>query len=243
MPDLELYKISFTKAQLKGLKEEEVVFIIQVANLLQDASVLHKVIRISSKQASDETERLARIGQAMFFLRMLASVLCEARKVINHRLYKDVLQLYLGLCGKLARESLERFQKHFEESDNLVDRLRNNFASHHNVRYIRREYQQLPDNQQLHIFTAADHENCRYTASDEVINTAILKSINEDDMQAAAWTLHEQMDSILRSFADFAGECVLIFSTKRCSKLPGESVILQGVPTLDEMKLNYFVSY
>lgn len=241
MPDLELYKISFTKGQLKQLDEKEVVFIVQIANLLQELSVLQKMIYISSKGVENAIERMAENSQAMLFYRILAGILFEGWNIIHCKTYKPVIGIYYPLFDDKAKKSFEEIKNYFKVKNNLIERLRNNFSFHYNFGYVRDYIRSLPDSEPLDMLIASEHGNCRYTAGDMIINAAILKSIDKNDMESAIKIFLDEVRNITRKFLDFAGECILVFA-KRCPKLAGESLVLKNVPKLDELRLNYFVT-
>jgi hypothetical protein len=241
MPDLELHKISFTKGQLKHLDEKEVVFIVQMANLLQDLSVLQKIIYISSKGVENDVERMAENGQAMFFYRILAGILFEGWNIISSKTYRSVMTIYYTLLNGIAKNSLEEINNYFKVKNNLIERLRNNFSFHYNFGYVRDCIRNLPDSETLDMFIAEEHANCRYTASDTIVNLAILKSINESNIESAMRIFFDEVSKITKIFLDFAGECILVFA-KRCPKLPVESVVIKNAPMLNELRLNYFIT-
>jgi len=241
MPDLELHKISFTKRQLKHLDEKEVVFVVQIANLLQELSVLQKMIYMSSKGVQNAIERMAENNQAMFLYRILAGILFEGWNIINSKTYKAVIGIYYPLLEDKAKKSFAETKNYFEAKNNLIERLRNNFSFHYNFGYVRNCIRGLPDSEPLDMFIASEYGNCRYTASDTIINVAILKSIDKDDMKSAMKILLDEVGNITRKFLDFAGGCISVFA-KRCPKLAAESVVLENAPKLDELRLNYFVA-
>ncbi len=243
MPELELTKITFTKGELKQLPEKEVVFIMQLANVLQEVSVLHKLIAISVTYAQDATDAIearAQYGQTMFFHRILAGVLFEGWTMTNSKRYREVLGTYCPDFGNEANQSLENLRDYFGKKNNLIERLRHKFSYHYNFGCVRDCLRNLPDSEQLDMFIAPEHGNCRYTASDKIIDFAILRTINQKDKQAAMETLVEEVLAVAHNFVDFAGECILIFA-RRCPEFGRETLVLKDAPKLDSLRLNYFV--
>ena len=241
MSDLEITRIHFTKGQLKEIPEIEVFFVIQVANLLQDLSVLQKLIYMSSMGVDEDLERMAENFQALFICRILAATLYEGWKIISHRKYEGLIQMYCHSLNNEAKNSHREIREYFGEKNNLIETLRNKFASHYDFDSIRKSWRSIGDSEPLDMLIAREHANCRYTACDIVVNKAMLDFINKEDRKVAMDTLLKEIFGVTKKFLNFAGECIKVFA-ERCPELDTEDVTLRNVPNLDELRLHYFVT-
>ena len=241
MSDLELLKVNFRKGQLKEIEEVEVLFIVQITNLIQDLSVLQKLIYISSKLIDNDTEQMAQSFQALFFYRILTGILYEGWKIIIRKEYETVVRKYYCSFDDKAKNCFKEIERYFKKKGNLIKKVRNKFAYHYDFRRVRGSWRSLKDSEQLDMFIAKEHGNCRYTASDKIIAKAILDSTRKEDMESALETFISEIQRLVSMFVDFGGECILVFA-RRCPKIAEEKLVLKDVPSLDDLRLDYFVT-
>lgn len=239
--ELSLTRVSFTKEQLSSLDQKEVLFVIQLTNSLQEIVTFQKLIYLSMPETEDKVKIAAENSQTLFMCRLLAGLLFESWNIVISRPYKNVVDQYERLLDQTTIKSLNLLRDYFMSEDNLIKKIRNEYAYHYKFHKIRDCYDRLAESQQLDLFLAEQIGNCRFTASDLIINTAIFNSLNVADFIMAVSDFLQEIDRVVKAFIDFSGECLKIFA-ERCPKSYIEEIHLDEIPYLDELRLPYFVA-
>ena len=244
MAEIKLLKISFTKQDLRILKEEEKIFLLQLGGILQEVATLQKLIIMSSKGVPESVERMAENSQAMYFMRLLASTLHEGWKVLCHRKYKDITIEYKNLFDNTAISALDSFKNYFRIKNNLCTNIRNNYFYHYNYGKISSAFQKLPSNDLLEIYLSENHANCRYLASDTIINSGMLDINNVDDFSVNLPLAIDEILKVAKWFMEFVGEYIskILLKVKSHVNDNTHEIILSNVPDINELRLHYFIN-
>ncbi len=240
MNKIEILHISFTMQDMDCLSEEEKVFFFQIGTLLQEIISLQKYIHMSSHGVTGKWERAAENAQAMYFLRLLAGTLFEAWETLQSKRYRAVKTKYKPKLEQITLEADKKLSTYFENSNNLCEKIRNNYSHHYNYGEIQKLIRCWPSGEKLDLILAEQHANCRYLASDTLTNFAII-GITEVDTELRRYL--SEVSGIANTFIELAGNYVsLILKLIQSEKtLHGTKQVIENVPRLDDVRLNYFV--
>jgi len=243
MADIKLLKLGFTKQDLKNLKEEEIIFVLQVGGILQEVATLHKLLLMSTRGVQANVERMAENSQAIYILRLLASTLHEGWKVICHRKYKKLVSDYKNFSDRIAISALRSFQSYFGNEKNLCTKIRNNYSYHYNYGNVANAFQKLPHDDLLEIYLSENHANCRYLASDTVQISAIFDITDVKDFSEKLPTAIDEILSVAKCFMDFTGGFIFLIMSKVREKIANktEDIIIPNPPNINDLRLHYFV--
>jgi hypothetical protein len=241
MKNIEIQRITFTMNDLRCLEEVERVFFLQTGGLLQEVISLQKYTYMSSHGSENQLERVAENSQAMYFCRLLASTLFEAWKALgaNDR-FRSVRARIKPSLGTTSLSALDKLESYFSVSNTFCEKIRNNLSHHYNFGSIRTMAREWPQQEPLEIALAEHHANCRYIASDVMMNYSIFGIKNP--VEGANAFLAEIME-VAREFVEYASDCMSILLTRVVKEtgLKGTAEHLD-VPTIHECRLRYFMA-
>ena len=103
------------------------------------------------------------------------------------------------------------------------------------------QIRQWPRDEKLDLILSEQHANCRYLASDALINFSI---IGVTDMETAMRKYLVEVSEIANLFVELAGSYVSLILKLIQSKthLNSTEVVIDNIPRLEDIRLNYFVS-
>ena len=240
MADVSLTHYAFTPKDLEPLSEEERIFFVQGAGLLQEVASLQKYARMSRHGVTDHWERAAENAQAMYFCRLLAGSLFEKWKTLHSDRYRAVRVKYRPMLDQTSLTAYERLESYFSAGDNLCCRVRNNLSHHHNYGEIRKVLRQWPQDQKLDVLISDRHANCAWLLNDLLTNFALF---GVQDPEAGSESFFIDICGVARDFMEAVGAFVakILIEAIRASKLEGTDVVVRGAPALSEVRLHYFV--
>jgi hypothetical protein len=246
MKDIDLLHISFTKNDLDCIPDDEAIFVMQIGGLIHEVISLQKFIYMSSYRVEDAIQRMAENSQAMYFFRLLAGTLYEGWDLLTekHNEYKIIIAKYKNNLDSVGKAAYDRLDKYFSNKKNSCEKIRNNFSHHYNYGEIKKMFNRWRDNDKFDIYLSEVHANCRYAISDVVTNLALLgvpKSQNAvDDLGA----LTKEIGEIAHDFIEMVSEylSMILRNVIKEKNLQGDEVKIKDVPSLDELRLHYFIA-
>lgn len=240
MNKIEILHIPFTIQDMDCLSEEEKIFFFQIGALLQEVISLQKYVHMSSHGVTGKWERAAENAQAMYFFRLLAGTLFEAWKTLQSKRYRVVKAKYKPKLEQIALEADKKLSAYFGNSNNLCEKIRNNYSHHYNYGEIQKLIRRWPSGEKLDLILAEHHANCRYLASDTLISFAII-GIADVDFELKKYL--SEVLGIADIFIELAGNYVsLILKLIQNDKsLYGTKLVIGNTPRLDDVRLNYFL--
>jgi len=246
LKNLNLVHITFTKKDLECIPEDEAAFLLQIGGLIHEVISLQKFIYISSHGVENPIQRMAENAQGMYFYRLLAGILFEGWNLITqtHNEYKIIIAKYKPHLDNIAKSALEKLQIYFSDKNNSCAKIRNNFSHHYNYGQIRNVLRKWPENDKFEIYLSEMHANCRYMASDIVTNLAMLGTTEVHDISPKLDTLLKEISEMARAFIDLISEYLSLILQKLIEEtnIEGKEISIGSVPSLDEIRLHYFVA-
>lgn len=238
MEQIEVLQLKFTLQDLSQLEEEERVFFIQLGGILQEVISLQKYAYILSRKTENFLERSAKNSEAMYFCRLLAATLFEGWRTVTGDRYRVVLGKIRLDFDDAAKKEFGNLETYFSKSNNICEKVRNNYAFHYNYGAIRGILRSWSAQDTFDILVSDYHFNCRYLASDVATNCSIFGAKSPEE--GANRFMSEILD-IAKAFQDMAGEC-LVHIIGRISGGVRNTHVLHNVPCLHEATLNYFMT-
>lgn len=168
---------------------------------------LHKVftwcLHGEPSRESSAIESLANGMQAQIYARLLAGKLLEAWVALGPAFFGTKISHHLE--GKLhphSQEGLKKIKAYFNKSNNIF-RVRNSFAFHYSVEEFDAHWHEPVDEPAFELVLGGTVGNNLALASELVVNTALLNSINSVDRSAALQTFLDEVQSLATSFTVF----------------------------------------
>lgn len=239
---MKLVKANFSKAELDALPDDDQIFFVQLAHLLDELSLLTKCLIFSSNAVEKrQGVRLTALrAQSLFFVRTIAGKAWEGWQMLQESYFSTSLrQKYDDLLPSDAKESLDRLAKYFGRP-NLINQIRNKYAFHYDREKVRKELQRIDQDEVLSMVISEHQSNNLFSFSDTVVTSSLLHSIDPNSPQSAMQRLIDEIVcEVCKWFQDFGYHFVrVILDTLRFRK---EDVNIDDVCVLHEVELPHFV--
>ena len=239
---MRLIKAEFSKKHLDQLPKEEKVFFVQLTHLLDELSILSKCVVFASNaiEVKQEVEKTAQRMQALFFIRILAGKIYEGWQMFHASYFSSQLsQKYDKLLSNSASGSIEELKRYFAKN-NLIYEIRNKYAFHYDRKNVENQLNHIAQDETLSMLISEHQGNNLFSFSDAIINSSILNYINPNDQQKAMDTFVEEvLPKVCKWFQNFGyGFIELIIKNLESNC---EEIELEVVPTIEDVKLPYFV--
>lgn len=240
---MKLIKIEIPKSELLSISENERIFFVQLANLLNDLNIFRKLVYFSSKETKNDIIRKAQNSQALALIRIQAGKLGEGWELLQREFFTSKVSIeYEPLLDSKAQEALKKIKDYFGK-ENLIKLIRNEFAFHYSSGKIKQLINDAPEGEVFEAFLSENHGNCLYFISHVIVNFAILKSIGGNDFWDAMDKLLKEVNEVTLWFFDFLGECIAIILQKyKHLGIVTKEIEIPEPPKMDSVDLPYFVS-
>ena len=182
-------------------------FFLLAGHMQNELNSLHKVfawcLHKEPSRKSSAIESLANGVQAQIYARLLAGKLLEAWVALESAFFGTKISHRLE--GKLhlhSQEGLKKIKAYFNKPSNIF-RVRNSFAFHYSVEEFDAHWQDPADKLAFELVLGGTVGNNLALASELLVNTALLNSINSADQSAALQTFFDEVQSLAASFTVF----------------------------------------
>lgn len=180
---VELFHLDYTKADLKEVPEDKVIFFFMMAQLHNDMNAMLRVaISNYPKTKEGEEEGAEEINQAItcfMAIRVLAGRLEEGWKVIKERFGRYFTEYETRIH---PQESYKTLRIYFS-SPNVIRSIRDKAGYHFNIESMRRSYRDLPDEIDFRDYNAKILGNTLYWGAERVLThsaTLLVKEIKPE---------------------------------------------------------------
>ena len=136
---MKLWRFTFSHHAFYRLPEEKRIFWLQLAQIRNDLRAIDGICMpllnvVSPRRGANrysQTEQWIALHQLTFAIRQLCGTLKEAHTVVHKQWHGTPLSKQMdSSLSQEAKEGLKTFNKYFNNSDNLVTTIRQNFAHH-----------------------------------------------------------------------------------------------------------------
>lgn len=211
------------------MQTSERSFYLLAGHMQNELNSLHKIfawcLHAEPSDSSSAIERLANGVQAQIYARLLAGKLLEAWSALGSAFFgTKISQRLEAKLHPHAQEGLKKIKAYFKKKSNTIFHVRNNFAFHYSLEEFDPHWDKPADEPPFELVLGGTVGNNLDLASELVVNTALLNSINSTDRSAALKTFFEEVQLIAASFTVFL-EGVIIAIIEEAS---GSPIVNQG---------------
>lgn len=204
---MKIRRIPLPKTLLSQMPASERSFVLLAGHMQNELNSLHKMfawcLHAEPSGSSSAIEGLANGVQAQIYARLLAGKLLEAWKALESAFFgTKISQRLEDKLHPRAQEGLRKIKAYFNKSKTIY-RVRNSFAFHYSVEEFDAHWHEPADESAFELVLGGTVGNNLYLASELVVNTALLNSINPADRSAALKTFFEEVQSLAANFTVF----------------------------------------
>ncbi|MCX5908449.1 MAG: hypothetical protein NTY64_15010 [Deltaproteobacteria bacterium] len=234
------------KAKFEKVPEPERTLIIGFGHIENEVNVLQKLLYWTSPSEKElEVIRKAHSTQALTVAKLLAGKLWEAWQFLRQSYFESRISAdYDKFLKDDGKEALAYLKRYFSR-DNIVSRIRNDFAFHYSVNRIGQGFSLPPDTDEWQIVLSEARGNSLYYLADLVANYAMLNSIDPHDHKKGMDRLIKEIINISKHFITFIDACWIIVGDRYLRKLgegiPVQELNLEDCPTIDEVEIPFFI--
>ena len=209
---MQLRRIRLPRAALQQMPEAERAFLLLAGHMQNELNSLHKVFAwcLHSGGSTSSIESLANGVQAQLYARLLAGKLLEAWNALGAAFFgARISQRIEASLHPLAQEALIKLKTYFGKS-NAIYRARNSFAFHYAAEEFEQHWAEVADSPNFEIILGGTVGNNLDLASELVVNTAVLNSVNQQDESAALQTFLDDVQLTASHFTVFLEGAILV---------------------------------
>lgn|GEM_PF-5921296 len=204
---MNIRRIPLPKAVLKQMSPDERSFFLLAGHIQNELNSLHKVfawcLHAEPSRRSLAIEGLANGVQAQIYARLLAGKLLEAWAALRKAYFgTKISQILEEKLHPHAQEGLKSIKNYFSKANNIY-RVRNSFAFHYSVEEFDAHWSEPINEDAFELVLGGTVGNNLNLASELVVNTALLNSVNPDDRTAALQSFFEDVQSLAGNFTVF----------------------------------------
>lgn len=257
---MQLNKFIITEEFLDSISEDKKMFAVLLGYFVNEMNMLYKCIKIKKPKSASyghTPEEIAHLSFMLMFIRLLASKLYEAWKMVKtwemspkERKYeKDFInkELPKWLEEILSNETKciwEKIDNFFKDTKKNLRLIRNQAGFHYDKRLIKKGLQQLKglNEQALTFFTSDEYmENSLFAFSDVIFLEALKKEIVCLEGKDFLFTFMHETGEVCDWFSKFANDCLDKIAEANPIKL--EHKVINNIEALTpkEIKLPFFI--
>jgi hypothetical protein len=225
-------------------------FFLLAGHMQNELNSLHKVfawcLHAEPSGSSSAIEGLANGVQAQIYARLLTGKLFEAWTALGLAYFGPrISQRLEDKLHSQAQEGLKKIKAYFSKP-NTIYQVRNYFAFHYSVEEFDAHWHEPADEPAFELVLGGTVGNNLDLASELVINTALLNSINSADRSAALKTFFEEVQSLAASFTVFLeGAIIAILEEASGSPLANQGHDEEIAPRqgFEDVAIPYFYNH
>jgi hypothetical protein len=246
----QLFQIALTKAHLDHIPPDERVFYLVAGQLSNEINILTKLLWFAFNQyrATDGVLNEAALAQILLIVKLLAGKLYEGYRFIGKAFSaKKLYQKYKGNLNEDARDALHKINRYFGDADNIVQKIRHEFAFHSGTKEVEKIYSHLAQTETLPEYWGIEYGGYNLFFGGELITVkAMLKVTGEPDQGKALVKMFSEITEIPVWFNIFVQNynslllSIFLGMTQRDVDLRAPRITLTDEPKIDEVPLPYF---
>jgi len=240
---MELLKVEIPKTKLSSIPKNERVFFVQAGNLLNDLSMLQKLVLFTTNtKTTNKTVRTAQNLQALCLIRIQAGKLDESWELLQKNYFGAGLSRdYDRMLSKSEEQCLDNIKKYFARKSNLISLVRD-YTFHYftSSEQVSQLIDDAPPSEIFEVFMSDYYANCVFSVSNVLLTLAILKSTGITHTDKAITKLLRDVQKVTRWFGVFLGRCLLVFVEKHFG-LESTKVQIPEPPDISDVTLPYFI--
>lgn len=240
---IKIHRFSIPKSILLGLGEKERIFFMCIGHFLNEISILQKCIMyVPDPNSTNKVEADGRIFLHLFFIRMLASKLCECHKMFEKAFYGTALSNdFKDSFNEETKKKQKEIKRYFSKDNNLKI-IRNGFGFHYDPEKLEEGLSWLEkgEEKELKMYQSKIIGNCLYTLCEVALFASMRNALIIPDNKDPIKTLYDEVLRISKLFQDFGYECLKII-VDRFPGLDHEECEIANPNRHCDVKLPYFI--
>lgn len=252
---MKIYRVPISGMKLSSMPEDERVFFIQAARLADDLSFLRKLLYFASGKSEVKEEQRGLFTQHIFVARILVGTLSEGWEVLQKSFFNklepenesSVAKRYEPLLKESVKSDLQELKQYFNGNNNIIKKIRNQFAYHYDKNKIREELSSVCSESHYDIYLAKAHGNSLYGIAQEITGEALLRCIKDiaqvDDNKKAYDQLFLDVLSVSENFLSVLGDCLRLIVERHLGQEfeNAEKIDVGESVNIDDIRLPFFV--
>jgi hypothetical protein len=241
---MELHPVTFSKALLDSIPEDERTFHVMAGQLANDLNILTKLMHMAMNPvAGHEVLTRANTTVAMLVIKLLAGRLNEGWELIS-RQFSPLYKRYESDLSDDAKQRLTKLKKYFGHK-NLINTIRKQLAFHQDDKAVKRGYDALTNEEIFVDYYSPFRGHCLYYSSEIIAFLAMTKLVNPadpDDWKAAIGQIVDETIRISTWIGDFILEFMRVFMVRYVAKSIDtiEGITIDDGPPLDAVIIPFF---
>ncbi|MFK8067294.1 MAG: hypothetical protein AB8D52_03535 [Gammaproteobacteria bacterium] len=183
---MELLEIKIPKATFQQLQESEQILVIQFGHAFNELTCLRKLLESVIDLETEGIERSAMVHQSLFVSRIFVGKLHEVhemiRKVLNSQ--EELSKFINSKLSDDGKKSYKLLKQHLKKK-NFLAKIRNDFSFHYSSDHLSTPGESLSEEGFVFYLCNEVHDNSYYISSETITTEALLRNINEEDLQSA----------------------------------------------------------
>jgi hypothetical protein len=242
---IEVYQITFSKAQLDAVPEDERIFYLMAGQLANDLNWLSNLMMFSINPVDGPPVR-AHVNRSltMFLMRLLAGRLHEGWRMTRGKQFRDIYRKYEKELVIDTEQNLRALRAYFGKADCTVEKMRNKMGFHSDVDLFKKGYKLFPPDEIFTNYLAAAQGHCYYGAADIVNIVSMTQLLPKADWRTAYVQIRDEILSVSKQLTDVILEIMNVFIARyiraTLSNLEKDKVVIENAPNADEVIIPFF---
>jgi hypothetical protein len=242
---IEIYPITFSKAQLDAVPEDERIFYLMAGQLANDLNWLTKLMMFSINPVDGPPMR-ADVNRSltMFLMRLLAGRLHEGWRMIRGKPFWDIYRRYEKELVIETEQNLRALKAYFGKAGCTVEKMRNKMGFHSDVELFKEGYKAFPPDEIFTDYCAEAQGHDYYSAADMVNIFAMTILLPKVDWRTAYRQMVDEILTVCKQLTDVIRDMMDVFRARyigaTLGNLEKDKVVIENAPNADEVTIPFF---
>lgn len=177
-----IYMAKISKKRLQELPVDERTLFLSLAHLCNEIIALEKLILYSYDISSEnETINNGQVAMSLMLIKLLSGKLKEGYKLLKKKFFgTKISRDYAQSLSDECKETLAQLKRYFDNSNNAIHIVRNNYAFHYSPDELNTAFPNIPEDLILYVEKEGQGNNLHYFA-EVIANRALLQSLGKED--------------------------------------------------------------
>jgi hypothetical protein len=237
---MKIHTIQVSKAELDKIPKMERAFYVHVGHIRHELMVLKKLLEISAQETS-KSAVLQDVGLSQQFIisRLLAGKIWEGWQLMSKAYFATKLSHTIGQdLPEDTKEALANLKKYFSAKNNIIKRMRNEFAFHYDPLSVRAQMSRVEETDILKIYVA-DTTDVFFQLSEIIVGSAMLEAVQPGDFVDAAEKFFHEVMKLSGQLVDFCDGCLHHMIETYIGYQPDQTEVLE-LPKCKDLRLPFF---
>jgi hypothetical protein len=239
---MQLKKMTFLKADLNCLGEQERNFFIGIAHIANEINSLSRLFQWSIARPTSEIGRRAMLTQGLMFARLLNGKLYEFWIYLKKAFSNKLSKVYEPELDSDSAEALKDLRRYFSNGS-MSNKVRNKFSFHYDPEFLVSGYDDIDDDALMEIYLGEHNANTIYALADDIVGRGMINFINPESKSEAMKQFFEETSMVAGLASVFIGGYMRLVIDKHLPHRKAESIeeiSIEGLPDWSDVRIPYF---